>query len=199
MVEAQPWTIRVYEPGDEHDILELFNSVFRVDNPDFVPRKLSHWNWRFRDNPEGHQTLLAIADDRVVGLYTGIPARWRFPYGTGLGTQAVDSCIAPEYRRSLRKTGLFMTLARQWFDEFRGPDKNHIGYGFPNPQAFRIGTKRLGYLPVRSPQIEQSLSLQAALEFADTAIHVEEVDEFGGAGGLCVHDAGDPGDDAGPV
>jgi hypothetical protein len=173
------FTVRPYRDGDEHAILALFNDVFRVGNPDFVPRTLAQWNWAFARNPEGHHTFVAESAGRLVGTYTAIPARWRFPEGVHLGAQAVDTVVAPEFRRSLRKNGLFLTLADRWFDHFGRKERDRIVYGFPNPQAFRIGTTKVGYLPVHCPVQELALPVAAAQSWAPDGVHVVEVERFG--------------------
>lgn len=153
-------TIRPYRAGDEVGILALFNEVFGENNPSFTPRTLAHWNWQFRDNPLGHHTYVAVgtADDgsetsRVVGTYTAIPGVWLHEGEPFSGSQAVDTCIAKEYRNSLKREGLFLTLARAWFDRFGQPFADRIVYGFPNPIAYRIGTKQLDYRPVHTPVV----------------------------------------------
>jgi hypothetical protein len=185
--EAGGFAVSPSRPGDEHGILALFNEVFAVGNPDFVPRPLSHWRWAFADNPEGHQTFVAEArgaeEGRIVGTYTAMPARWRFPEGIHWGAQAVDTVVAPRFRRSLRKNGLFLTLADRWFAHYGCPERDRIVYGFPNPQAFRIGTTKVGYLPVHCPMPELSLPVAAAARLAapgvSPGIHVEEIEQFG--------------------
>ncbi|MBI4881596.1 MAG: GNAT family N-acetyltransferase [Planctomycetes bacterium] len=146
------WSVRPYRPGDEHGILRLFNEVFTEADPLFRPRQLSHWNWQFRDNPLSHHTY--VAEDgggRVVGTYTAIPGTWLLDGAPLQGSQAVDTCVAREHRQSLKKEGLFLTLARRWFDDFGTPEKDRVVYGLPNPVAFRIGTRRLDYRPVHTP------------------------------------------------
>ncbi len=175
---AVPWTIRPYRAGDEHGILELFNGVFEVGNPDFVPRSLEQWRWQFADAPQGHQTYVGEVDGRIVGQYTGIPQRWRLKEGVQLGTQALDTCVSVEFRRSLKKSGLFLSLCDVWFGEFGRPDRSQIVYGFPNPQAFRIGTRKVGYVPVRCPLPMFALDLGSVPE-APAGITVHQVESFG--------------------
>ena len=183
MEDKDSWTIREYREGDEHGILKLFNLVFAIGNPDFVPRSLRHWRWQFAENPEGHHTFVADQDGEIIGTYTGIPCRWRFPEGVGLGAQAVDTVVHPDFRRSLKRTGLFLTLAYHWFDHFARPDRDRIVYGFPNPQAFRIGTTKVDYRPVHCPVPELSCPIDQARSWEAQArargIEVGEVLEFG--------------------
>jgi hypothetical protein len=174
-----PFDVRPFREGDEHGILSLFNRVFAEGNPDFVPRKLDHWRWAFERNPVGHHTFVAEAQGAIVGTYTAIPARWRFPEGIHLGCQAVDTVVAPEYRRSLRKSGLFLTLADRWFSHFGCKERDRIVYGFPNPQAFRIGTTKVGYLPVHCPVLDRALPVAVAARWGSEGVHVEEIERFG--------------------
>jgi Acetyltransferase (GNAT) domain len=150
----QEVSIRTYRAGDEVGILALFNEVFGENNPTFTPRTLAHWNWQFRDNPLGHHTYVAEeAGGRIVGAYTAIPGRWLLDGAEFIGSQAVDTCVAKEYRNTLKREGVFLTLARDWFARYGQPDADRIVYGFPNPIAYRIGTKQLDYRPVHTPVV----------------------------------------------
>ncbi len=174
------FTVREYRDGDEAAIVGLFNRVFAVGNPDFVPRSLSHWRWAFPGNPEGHATMVAEADGAMVGTFTAMPSRFRFPDAEFRLGQAVDTVIAPEFRASLRKNGVYLTLSHAWYERFGRRDDVRFLYGFPNPQALRIGTKLGGYEPVRCPVLESELPLNVAARWPDGGLEVEEVERFGG-------------------
>lgn len=176
---ARPFSVRDYREGDEHGILALFNRVFATGNPDFVPRPLRHWRWAFPGNPEGHATMVAESDGAIVGTFTALPGRFRFDDGVFRLGQAVDTVIAPEFRGSLRKNGVYLTLSYAWYERFGRRDAIRMLYGFPNPQAFRVGTKFGGYEPVRCPVLESELPLAAAARWPEGDIEVEEVERFG--------------------
>lgn len=144
--------IRPFRGGDEEGVLTLFNAVFSEGNPTFQARTMDHWRWQFADNPRSHHSYVATGEDgRIVGSYTAIPGSWRYLGESMQGSQAVDTCVDAAYRRVLKRKGLFLTLARTWFDHWGVPERDRIVYGFPNPIAFRIGTRRLDYRPVHSP------------------------------------------------
>lgn len=146
------FVVRTYQDGDEEGILRLFNEVFSEGNPSFVPRTPAHWRWQFADNPRSHHTFVAVDEDgRIIGNYTAIPGLWRHRGQDFTGSQAVDTCVDAAHRRVLKREGVFLTLARTWFDHYGVPERDRIVYGFPNPVAFRIGTRRLDYRPVHSP------------------------------------------------
>lgn len=149
---VEQWTVRPYQAGDEQGILPLFNAVFAEGNPTFEPRTLAHWHWLFRDNPLGHHTWVAVnAGGAIVGNYASIPGLWLHHGEPMIGAQAVDTCVAAEYRRVLKREGLFLSLAAAYFDQYGRADRDRIIYGFPNPVAWRIGTRRLDYRPVHTP------------------------------------------------
>ncbi|MFG0317970.1 MAG: GNAT family N-acetyltransferase, partial [Planctomycetota bacterium JB042] len=147
------WTIRPFAAGDEPGILQLFNAVFSEGNPDFEPRTPEHWRWQFAENPLGHHTFVAEAEGEIVGTYTAIPGTYLHEGAPFLGSQAVDTCVDARFRRVLKREGLFLTLARAWFDHHGVPERDRIVWGLPNPVAFRIGTKRLDYRPVHAPVV----------------------------------------------
>lgn len=171
--------LREFRPGDEHGILALFNRVFAIGNPDFVPRSLRHWRWEFEENPERHPTLVAEARGAIVGTFTAIPTRFRFDDGLFRLGQAVDTVVAPEFRASLRKRSLYLELSHAWYARFGRRDDVRFLWGLPNPQAFRIGTRRSGYEPVRCPVLESALPVAAAAAWREESIAVEEIARFG--------------------
>jgi hypothetical protein len=147
--------IRPYQRGDEVGIVDLFNAVFGENDRSFVPRRLEHWRWQFEANPLSHHTYVAVdrASAAIVGTYTAIPGNWQLDGASFIGSQAVDTCVHKEHRSVLKREGVFLTLAREWFARYGQPDADRIVYGFPNPIAYRIGTKQLDYRPVHTPVV----------------------------------------------
>ena len=121
-------TLRPYRPGDEEGILALFRRAYGKE------RSLAGWRWKFCDNPAGQQIMLAVTEaGEVVGQYAGLPV-WAAKGGRlFLFSQAVDSMVDPRFRRGLQNPGLQITLTRRFFEEYMGPGKGAIAYGFPIP------------------------------------------------------------------
>lgn len=139
--ELSEITIGPYEPGDEVHILAAFKKVFDVERP------LEVWNWEYRDNPAGlHCFLARLPDRQVVSQFTGIPRRVRFGEREVCFSEIVDSLTDPEFRRGLKKPGLFATTCYRFVDHYGRPDREIIMYGLPNPPAFRVGRALLGYV-----------------------------------------------------
>ncbi|MEW6741222.1 MAG: GNAT family N-acetyltransferase [Planctomycetota bacterium] len=176
---TREWTLRPYRPGDEERILELFNGIFRPFNPDYVDRSLAHWRWLYAENGHEHQTWVAeLPDGRFIGQYTAIPMMMNIRGERSLTGQAVDTCVDPAYRRSLRREGLFLTMARSWFDYWGCDERDRIVYGFPNEQAFPVGTRLLHYRPVHCPVLELNRAADPEGLPASPAVTVERVERF---------------------
>lgn len=178
------WTIRAYEPGDEEGIVKLFNDVFTEVNPDFVHRKLDEWYWQFRDSPLGNQTTVAVDEDgAIIGQYTSIPFPTWLRGEVQVTSQIVDSCVAAEYRRSLKREGVFLSVATRYFDIFAYGHPTVLCYGYPVPNAQRIGVRFLGYIPVLTPvqKLINILDEERVLIMNNHAakdIEIEKIDRF---------------------
>ncbi|MFT7616861.1 MAG: hypothetical protein ACI97A_000491 [Planctomycetota bacterium] len=136
-------TIVPYEEGDEHGILELFKTVFKVD------RTLDQWNWEFRDNPNGmHIYVGKLADGTIVSQYTGILTKGKIFDRDVLFSQIVDSMVHPQCRSGLKKKGLFaLTLLNHSYKHGHLQDEC-IQMGLPNPLAYRLGSQTCYYVPM---------------------------------------------------
>ena len=180
----RPWTIRRYEPGDEEGILNLFNEVFSEINPDFVHRQMDEWHWQFRDSPLGNQTTVAVEEGgRIIGQYTSIPFRTWLRGEEVVTSQIVDTCVIAEYRRTLKREGVFLSVSTRYFDEFAYGHPTVLCYGYPVPNAQRIGVRFLGYIPVLEPMHALCLNLDAgrvdALAVEGGDVETVPVERFG--------------------
>ncbi|HZM00567.1 MAG TPA: hypothetical protein VFD43_09985 [Planctomycetota bacterium] len=149
------FTVRLYEPGDEVGILELFNRTFSEDNPGFVPRTPEVWRHLFADNPAGLQIMVATdSQGKLIANYSSTPAFCSVRGEQRLCTQIVDSCVDKAWRRSLRKGSVFVTIGAEFLRYFSTAGRtpfDDIIYGLPNEKAFPVGTRVLGYKPVHVP------------------------------------------------
>ncbi len=146
--ERESVSIGPYEPGDEKEILRLFRKVFNEDRSPDV------WNWEFRDCPEGiHSFVGKTPSGRIVSQFCGIPVRMKVGDRSLVFSQIVDSMVDPEFRSGLKKPGLFATTVYRFVDHFGHADREAVMYGLPNPQAFRIGQRLLGYSHIRDIRV----------------------------------------------
>lgn len=141
--QRRDWSIRPYRQGDEGRILELFHRVFGKE------RSVAHWQWKFRDNPEGaHIHVVETEAGEIVGHYAGIPVRVTVEGRSFVFSQLVDTMVDRDYRRGLKKPGMFAQLFMKFAEDYGGYDRAAIMYGFPIPEALRIGQRLLGYVPL---------------------------------------------------
>ncbi len=143
-------TFRGYRPGDEEAILETFNVVFReVCGESFVDRNIEFWRWQFEANPGGHRISLAVAPDGTIAAqYAGVVYSMATSYGDCNFVHIVDSMAHPDYRKGLKKPGLFVTTAYPWFEDCYAQG-DAVLYGYPVPIAERIGQRYLEYKRLR--------------------------------------------------
>jgi hypothetical protein len=176
--------IRGYRPGDEVPILDCFHRVFGADTPEGKLRTMERWRWQVVQNPApGAREAILLAVDsgapgvKVVGQFAGVPVRMHDRGAEKIGMLAVDLMVDPQYRRGLRKPGLFGNLGAEWFRRVQGPGRHELVYGFPNLLSFRIGNAVLRYEVVRTQVTLFREGLTPLL--AGRGVEVERVEKAG--------------------
>ncbi|HMS17033.1 MAG TPA: GNAT family N-acetyltransferase, partial [Planctomycetota bacterium] len=133
-------SIGPYALGDEHEILRVFKKVFQVE------RSLPAWHWQYTKNPAGLHAFLAKTESgRVISQFTGVPRVVRIAGRNVIFSEIVDSFTDPDHRQGLKKPGWFASTCYAFVDHFGRPDREIIMYGLPNPPAYRVGSRLLGY------------------------------------------------------
>lgn len=154
MANIEEVKIRDYRPGDGPGVVDLLNDVFVDGDPDYAPRTLEQWEWIYEKNPAGQEIVIAEAPDgRIAGHYACIPYRIQLDGQVSTCGQGVDSMVRAEYRRGLKTEGLFLKVAKRYFEQYGVPDNHAYGYGFPNKKAYRIGVRILKYSPIHTPVV----------------------------------------------
>lgn len=177
--------VRLFEPGDEQAILDLFNRVFAEGNPAYVPREMSVWKHIYLDNPAGHEILVATDEaGAIIANYSAIPAHCAVKGQRLRCAQAVDTCVDAAWRGSLRRNSVFVTIARRYVELFGTEHDvytNEYMYGLPNEKAFPVGTRIIGYKPVHVPLMRQFTEFEETWigELAARAEGVEVVESDG--------------------
>lgn len=136
--------LRAYRPGDESEILRLFERCFHVQ------RSLEQWNWLYRVNPFGGPWIELAVDpnDRIVGHYSGYPVRFHRQFGGGwrdlVASQVGDTMTAPEVRHLGRgPTSLLARLAATFYARRRA-DRVAFSYGFNTGNIHRFSLRYVG-------------------------------------------------------
>ena len=170
------FSYRNYQPGDEHGILETFNRVFReVCGDSYVDRDMGFWKWEFEACPFGHRISLAYAEDGTCAAqYAGVVYPMATTFGDCNFVHIVDSMAHPDYRKGLKRPGLFVTTAYPWF-ELCHDMGDAVMYGYPVPIAERIGQRYLEYHRLR---VVNYLAREAGLGGVDlpAGVEVEKVE-----------------------
>jgi len=174
---AGRWIVRPYRDGDEAQILELFQRVFGVT------RSVEHWRWKFRDNPAGSYVvrLAEAPDGALVGQYALLPVRTGWGDETVTLIQVIDVMVDPRFRMGLKRPGLFAVLADRSVLAFLRGGQALVGYGFPTPEALRIGARSVGYTPLHPIQwlIKDLTAAGAPRPSRPWSVRCERVTRFG--------------------
>ena len=139
------YELREYREGDEQSLLETFNYVFGQKDPNYVPRTLEEWRWAFLENPAGWRIWVAVCEGRVVAQFAGQPFRMLIRGEEQTFVHCVDSMSHPDHRRGLKRPGLFVNVANEYFDHYGGIEKDWAHYGLPIEEAARMGDRFLKY------------------------------------------------------
>ena len=144
------FTYRNYQPGDEVKILDTFNCVFReVCGDSYIDRDMEFWKWEFEACPFGHRISLAFAEDGTCAAqYAGVVYPMATSYGDCNFVHIVDSMAHPDFRKGLKRPGLFVTTSYPWF-ELCHEMGDAVMFGYPVPIAERIGQRYLEYHRLR--------------------------------------------------
>jgi hypothetical protein len=136
--------LRVYENGDELNILPMFREVFQNR------RTMAHWQWKFRDNPfANHKVALAVTKDGflvahfcgyAVPFYSSVSSQKEF-----LSFQGADTMTHPEFRRlGLGSTSVLTRVTTYFFNKFC-VDNMPFMYGYNTGNIKKFGERFLGY------------------------------------------------------
>ena len=118
---------RQYQPGDERDILELFEKSFG--------RKLSidYWRWRFAENPAGPAVIYLAWAGNVLAAHYAVSLVTLHVGGHDVTTALSGTTMThPDYRG----LGLFPVLARLTYQEMARREMALV-WGFPNANSHR--------------------------------------------------------------
>jgi hypothetical protein len=136
--------IRAYRPGDETQIVELLQLVFKGwPHFDLEYSAMDHWYWKFRDNPTGKNNIaLGVVGDRIIACDHGFFNYMRIGDRSRLVRQGVDAAVHPDFRGKgiYSKTGKFK-------DELDFLYKVEMVYSFTSVKLFKDSRKKKG-LPV---------------------------------------------------
>jgi GNAT superfamily N-acetyltransferase len=127
--------VREYIPGDEQEISELFNVVFK--------RKLDLrlWNWRFVENPCGKGIIRLMFDNqKLVGHYAVTPTPLWVKGKVYRAAFSMTTMTHPDYCGR----GIFSQLASEVYGCCKAKGIKFV-FGFPNENSYHGFTQKLGW------------------------------------------------------
>lgn len=168
-------TYREYREGDEHDIIGLFNLVFRRD---ITARD---WNWAFRENPlQRKDIFLAFCGPRLVGQAASVPLRFTFRGESIQVTRPQNVMVHPD----LQNRGIFTELLRRLTRYIR---EQHLDLvvTFPNNNSLPTFIRKLDYTHVTEipTYILPSVRMKEGGAESSTSCRIEELPAFTPADG----------------
>lgn len=126
--------LRPFHDGDETQIVELFNEVFKKN------RTVDYWHWQFLESPYGKAAMaLGDAEGKIIGQCTLLPSKIQVGSKEILGGQSIDAMVHKDFRRK----GYYENLAFMSYD--LGTDMGiKFRYGFPSKPALQGILEKLG-------------------------------------------------------
>lgn len=144
------FVVRYYLPGDEYAINDMFNEVFNQN------RDLSHWYWKYRDNPYGAHFISLATDDNgtIAAHYGGYPLRL-YNYISGSNPPEITTFHLCDKmtRKQFRSAGFgASSLLARTFMHFKETFARDIpfGYGFGTHHSLRFGLMFLNYAEIEN-------------------------------------------------
>ncbi len=159
------YDIRVWQPGDETAILELFQASFgRKLAPEF-------WEWRFRDHPAGDPLImLAWQGDRLAAHYGASQAPL---WCDGEVVPAALSMTTMTHPND-RGKGLVEAVGEALYETLRSADYAAV-WGFPNAMINATRRRKLAWVPVDDvPTLSMNVAAARTVPH-DCAIQVQTV------------------------
>ncbi|MCA8980031.1 MAG: GNAT family N-acetyltransferase [Planctomycetes bacterium] len=154
---------------DADSLLATWATVFGRE------RRRAEWEHQVLANPAGTRVFVATCDGRVVAQYAGVPTRVWIDGAERVFTQSVDSLVHPEFRKGLKRPGLFVDVARAYFDHYGVHGSDAVHYGWPLEAAWRIGKRFLEYECVREEVVLVRNLDAAPAEISAPEFTVEDV------------------------
>jgi len=137
------WSTRRYRPGDEVDLLALFNREFGKQ------RSMEHWRWQFLRNPHAKPFIIVARtkrDDELVGSHISMPVGLKDQGRKVLAGHTLDLVVHRDYRRQ----GLFGITGRECF-EWGAAEGMRALFAFPNEASYPGFVRTLGWHRILEP------------------------------------------------
>lgn len=167
--------LRPLEADDLPSLARCHARVFGADGA----RSEAALRWATLDNPAGSRGFVAVDEGEVVAAYLGRATRTWIGGEARSFVQSTDSMVDPDYRSGLKRPGLFVTLARAYFDHYGLGGDDAVHYGWPIESSWRIGERFLEYRLLREELVLVRELAQDDAVAGELPEGVERLTEFG--------------------
>lgn len=118
---------RNYKEGDEREVVDLYNSVFKGKY------SLAQWNWEHKMNPFSHISIvLALSDSKIVGQSLSIPLSYSHEGELVRTTRVQNVMVRPDFR----KRGIFLETLKRLTNYI---DANQFDFIITFPNDYSLG------------------------------------------------------------
>jgi len=130
------YRIRLYEKGDEYQIVRLFKEVYNKD------LTVEQWMWKYlgQGNLRVWSAVALNENGELIAHYGGIPVRMTFRGRHIIGCQCVDAMVREDFRAKKigipQTEGVFYKLSNLLYDTF-----GTFFYAFPGDVYYNWGRK----------------------------------------------------------
>ena len=129
------YSYRFYKPGDEIEIIRLFEIVYQKR------MSLKWWQWRYAKNPFNNQKIvLAFDENKLIAHYAVSPTFIGDAGRTFKCALSMTTMTHPNYEG----LGLFVDLAEMLYSDLKA-DNFDLVYGFPNHNSHGVFVNKLGW------------------------------------------------------
>ncbi|GJM15326.1 MAG: hypothetical protein DHS20C13_06530 [Thermodesulfobacteriota bacterium] len=133
------YKIRPYKEGDEVNINNAFNKVFKQN------RTLEEWYWKFKPEKDGYAISVAVDNQgKVLAHYAGIKVLMQIDGNEGIYIHSLDN-FSLRTRDVLRKR-LFLKTFKEYIQNYAGPwpEKYPWHYGSGGGRQIQLGILKEG-------------------------------------------------------
>ncbi len=133
--EQQPrWRVAALRKQDVSAFFHLFNRVFEHPFNDAL------FAWKYPEDKCAHHSNVVVWDEQRLIAHTGLLARSLILKETTIeGYQIADVMVDPDYRGILTRNGPFALATRVQLN--LAQLRYQLGFGFPNPRAFKVAER----------------------------------------------------------
>jgi GNAT superfamily N-acetyltransferase len=131
--------IRPHQKGEEQEIVDLLNIIFRKWPVVDIDSSLQHWKWKYLDNPiKKTNSFVALSQNQIIGFFGLFSNKLKIKNRVIFSNTGVDVGVHPDYRGK----GVYSSL-RNTANKVRVEEGFELSFGIEtNPILIQSHEKR---------------------------------------------------------